>query len=152
MLKPDTNKYKTMHDSVGKVIPCDVCETLIFDNAEQYYTRIPEALLEKLKIFWDLETQTDHPKPTERPDQVLIDKKNITCLVDVVVPTDQREKKTKPKKWPNIIIISERWIGCGSLGQRLYVDEVVPLELSLEIWKWDWGKWRSKEASKPFLL
>ena len=59
----------------------------------------PESVLENedYKILWDLSIQTDHVIEAQRPDLVVVDKKEIICkIIDFAVRRDSRiEEKEK---------------------------------------------------------
>ena len=48
--------------------------------------------------MWDFSIQTDHVIEAQRPDLVLVDKKERTCkIIDFAVPGDSRIAKEKDK-------------------------------------------------------
>ena len=94
-------EYKTRHDYVGKVIPCELCKKLKFDHKNQWYMHNSETVLENetYEFLWDFEIQTDHLISTRRPDPVIINKKKRTCqivdfavLADLIVKLKENEK------------------------------------------------------------
>ena len=69
-------KYKTIHDWVGKVIHEEMCKKLKFDPTNKWHIYNPESVLEDEmdKIPWDFEIQTGHLISARQPDQVIIKK------------------------------------------------------------------------------
>ena len=57
-------------------------------------------------IFWDFSTQTDHIIEAQRPDFVVVDKKERICkIIDFAVPGDSRiaeKEKDKIEKYQDL--------------------------------------------------
>ena len=62
-------EYKTRHDLVGKVIPCEMCKKLKFDHTNKWYMHNPASVL------WDFDIQMDNLILATRPDLIIINKK-----------------------------------------------------------------------------
>ena len=69
-------EYKTIHDSVGKVIHLKMCTELKFDHKNKWYMHKFSVLENETPTFWgDYETQTDHQISAKQPDLVIVMKK-----------------------------------------------------------------------------
>ena len=77
MQQISTEKYKTRHNWVGKVIHWELCKKLNFDHTNKWYMHNQESLLENKthKLFCDFEIQTDHQISARRLDHIIINKK-----------------------------------------------------------------------------
>ena len=86
---------------MGKIIHWELCKRLEFDNTTKWYVHKQESFQENdtLKTIWDFELDTDQLIPGRRPDQILINKKKITChWVDFAVPADRKMKIEESEK------------------------------------------------------
>ena len=64
-----------------------------FEAGDKCYEHEPKSVLENedYKILWDFSIQTDHVIEAQRPDLVVVDKKEIICkIIDFAVPGDSR--------------------------------------------------------------
>ena len=105
------NQYKNWrHDKVAQIIHWYLCKLHDLDHNEKWYEHKPEVVQENnsVKLLWDMRIQTDKVLEYTRPDIVLLDKINASCLIiDVACPFDTRvpdkevEKITKYQdlKW-----------------------------------------------------
>ena len=94
--KQAQKECKTWNGWVRKLLHGDFDKRLKLDHADKWYIHRLESVLgnETHKIFWDFETQTDHPIADRKPDLEIINKKNKrTChLVDFVILENKRVK------------------------------------------------------------
>jgi len=85
------NEYKNRHDRVGQYIHWNVCQHYAIESTEKWYEHKPLPVIDspKVTILWDFPIRTDRTIQANRPDIVIKDKKEKTCLmIDMSVPTD----------------------------------------------------------------
>ena len=96
-------EYKRRHDNLGKIVHWKLARKCNFEAGDKWYEHEPESVLENedYKILWDFSIQTDHVIEAQRPDLVVVDKKERSCkIIDFAVPGDSRiEEKKKDKTW-----------------------------------------------------
>ena len=69
---------------------------------------------EGVKRLWDMNIQCDNVIEARRPDIVITDKKEKSCIiVDIAVPADGRVHERKGKRWRNNRICGGKLEGCG---------------------------------------
>ena len=94
-------EYKRRHNNLGKIVHWELARICYFEAGDKCYEREQESVLESedYKILWDFSIQTDHVIEAQRPDLVLVDKKERICkIIDFPVPGDSRiEEKEKDK-------------------------------------------------------
>ena len=94
-------EYKRGHDNVGKIVHWKLASKCNFEAGDKWYEHEPESGLENedYKILWDFSIQTNHVIEAQRPDLVVVDKKERSCkIIDFGVPGDIRiEEKEKDK-------------------------------------------------------
>lgn len=86
-------EYRKRHDGVAKALHWDLCRAYGLEHAGKWYEHKPEPVIENqdVKILWDFTIQTDKKISHNRPDIVLIDKRNSKCqIIDVACPGDKR--------------------------------------------------------------
>ena len=85
---------KRRHDNLGKVVHWKLARKCNFLEAgDKWYEHEPKNVLENIdyKIFWDFNIQTDHVIEAQRPDLVVVDKKERSCkIIDFAFPGDSR--------------------------------------------------------------
>ena len=99
------NDYKkTRHDKVAAILHWQMCKKYGFPASAKAYEHFivkENAVLENenVKLLWDFSIQTERKIDHNKPDLVLLDKKEKTCfIIDVACPFDTRvEKKGKEK-------------------------------------------------------
>ena len=99
------NDYKkARHDKVAAILHWQMCQKYGFPTAAKSYEHFVDKEMsvlenEKVKLLWDFSIQTEIKIDHNKPDIVLLDKKEKTCYVnDVACPFDTRvEKKEKEK-------------------------------------------------------
>ena len=86
---------------MGKIVHWKLARKCNFEAGDKWCEHKPESVLENedYKILWDFSIQTDHVIEAQRPDLVVVDKKERICkIIDFVVPGDSRiEEKEKYK-------------------------------------------------------
>ena len=91
---------KRRHDKLGKIVHWKLARKCNFEAGDEWYEHEPESVFENedYKIFWDFNIQTDHVIEAQRPDLVVVDKKERSCkIIDFAVPGDSRIEKEKDK-------------------------------------------------------
>ena len=70
-------EYKARHDSVGKVIPWEMCKKLKFDHVNKWYIHNPAPVIENdtHKLLGEFDIQTDHLISARRQDFIIINQK-----------------------------------------------------------------------------
>ena len=121
-------EYKRRHDNLGKVVHWKLARKCNFEAGDKWYEHEPESVLENkdYKILWDFSIQTDHIIEGQRPDLIVVDKKERICkIIDFPVPGDSRtEEKEKYK--------IEKYQGLGRELQKIWNVKVkiMPLVVS----------------------
>ena len=97
-----SQEYKRRHDNLGKIAHWKVARKCNFEAGDKWHEQEPESVLENedYKILQDFSIQTDHVIEVQRPNLVVVDKKDRSCkIIDFVVPGDSRiEEKEKERK------------------------------------------------------
>ena len=92
---------KRKYDNLGKIVYWKLARKYNFEAGNKWYEHKRESVLENenYKILWDFSIQTDHVIEAQRPDLVLVDKKERICkIIDFTVSGDSRiEEKEKYK-------------------------------------------------------
>ena len=130
MQQINTEKEKTRHGWIGKVIHLELCKKLKFDHSNKWYMHNPTSVLqnETHKLLWDFDTQTDHLKSTRRPDLIIIknnnnnnnNKKRICNIGDFAVPADHRIKLKEIEKKNKYLDLARELKNSGTWKWRLY--------------------------------
>ena len=91
-------EYKRTHDNLGKKVHLKLARKCNFEATDKRYEHEPESVLENedYKILWDFSIQTDHVIEAQRPDLVVVDKKERSCkIIDFAVPGDSSRIEEK---------------------------------------------------------
>ena len=94
-------EYKRRHDNVARKIHWELCVKHGFDCKEKWYEHEPEGAIENenVKILWDINIQCDNVIEARRPDIVIVEKKEKSCLIiDIAVPGDVRVYEKEQEK------------------------------------------------------
>ena len=86
-------EYKRRHDNVARIVHWELCEKFSLDRAERWYEHQPEGVVEndEVKLLWDFKIQCDRDIEHHKPDIVVVNKQEKSCLIiDIAVPGDQR--------------------------------------------------------------
>ena len=89
-------EYKIRHDKVAQALYWELCRKNDLQHEKNRYEHNPQSVVEndKCKILWDFTIQTDHYITARRPDIVVVNKNDKTCLlIDVACPGDKRVKE-----------------------------------------------------------
>ena len=94
-------QYRKRHDNVAKRVHWELCKKYKMECSEKWYRHVPPEIIEneEVKILWDRTIQTARTVEHNRPDIILIEKKeNKWSLIDVAVPCDFNIVKTEEWK------------------------------------------------------
>jgi len=105
---PDLAKtdYTHRHNKAAAHMHWKVCKEFGIEMKERWYVHEPKAVTknDRVTIRWDMPFHSDRTKVANRPDIVLKNKKDKTCLlIDMTIPLDTNtsvkttEKLTKYK-------------------------------------------------------
>ena len=143
-------EYLRRHNRIAQYIHWHVCKVYHFQVSNRWYDHKTPAVMENnmAVVMWDFPIQTDRTIKANRPDIIIKDKDNKTCLmIDVSVPADVNTSLKiyeKLSKYKDLEIEIERsWklkaktvpIVIGALGTvnkntEKYLDEV-PGDISI---------------------
>ena len=72
-------EYKRRHDKLGKIVHWKLARKCNFETGDKWYEHEPESVLqnEDYKILWDFSIQTDHVIEAQKPDLVVVDKREV---------------------------------------------------------------------------
>ena len=85
-------EYLQQHDRVAKFIHWTPCKYYVIPNTEKWYEHTPEPVVEgkNVTILWDFTVQTDRKIEGNRPDIIIKNHEERTCIMmDVALPSDQ---------------------------------------------------------------
>ena len=83
--KLEQREYKRRHNTVAKLVHWKLCEKYNLERKEKWY--------------WDINIQCDDVMEARRPDLILVDKKEKSCvIIDVAVPGDCRIRQKEIEK------------------------------------------------------
>lgn len=111
-----SSEYTHRHNKVGSYIHWTMCRHLGAPVSAKYYEHQPDRVvnIEDVSIMWDVPIITDRTILANRPDIVLHNKKDRTCLlIDIAVPEDSNimvKEAEKLSKYKDLEIeISRMW-------------------------------------------
>ena len=90
-------EYLHRHDKPASYLHWNICKELNINVEEKWYEHDPHTATERdnITILWDMPIQTDRELKFNRPDIVIKDKQEKSCLlIDMFIPT---EKNTSVK-------------------------------------------------------
>lgn len=85
-------EYIHRHDKIAAFIHWKICRHFNIETSDKWYKHTPNTVTEKddVSILWDMPIITDREIQANRPDIIIKDRNNNTCiLVDVSVPSDR---------------------------------------------------------------
>ena len=85
-------EYKRRHDNVANMVHYKLCEKYGLES-ERWYEHEPESVVENdgVRLLWDVNIQCDHIIEARRPDIVVINKQEKSCLIiDIAILGDIR--------------------------------------------------------------
>jgi uncharacterized protein YcsI (UPF0317 family) len=86
------NEYLMRHDKVGAHLHYSVWKALGIEMTDKWYTHAPKQVYEHedVRVFWNQGVHTDRKVTANKPDIVIKNKKEKTCiLIDVAIPGDR---------------------------------------------------------------
>lgn len=86
------SEYVRRHDRVGQYLHWGICKHYGIDTHRNWYEHHPQPVTESqhVTILWDFSVNTDRTIQANRPDIIIKDHKNKTCLlIDMSVPSDK---------------------------------------------------------------
>ena len=109
-------EYTHRHDRVGQYLHWKICQHYGAPHAKTWYEHKPQPVVEtkNATILWDFSINTDRTIKANRPDIVVKDHKEETCLlIDMSVPTDKnisaKEFDKKAKYFDLKLEIEKSW-------------------------------------------
>ena len=84
-------EYIERHNKVAQYVHWKLCKHYQLEASDQWYEHQTPPVIEneKITILWDFPIQTDRTIKANRPDIVIKDKTNKTCLLlDISIPSD----------------------------------------------------------------
>jgi hypothetical protein len=110
------NEYIIRHNKVCTHLHYSICKKLRIETTENWYSHIPKPVTEHddITILWNQGIQTDKEVLANRPDIIIKNKEDKTCLlIDVAIPSDknviQKEAEKKLKYKSLSIEIQRMW-------------------------------------------
>ena len=130
------------HNNVVRYIHHKIASpfSLLQDTSVAWYSHEPFPVIENdvIKVLWDFDIQTDKHVTSNRPDIVIVDKKEKSLkLIDVPIPNDVNivsKRIEKIESYANLSIeLKELWgiktmetmpvvIGCTGTVDKTFVD------------------------------
>jgi len=98
-------QYIKRHDRVCAQLNFNICkETAVQLKKKHWYEHEPKSVETsqggKVTIWWNLQVQTDRPIPNNKPDIIISDNENGTCmLIDAAISGDRNVMKKKPRRF-----------------------------------------------------
>ena len=86
------NEYKNRHNRLGQYLHWKICKHFSIGTQGNWYEHHPEPVTEgkDTVVLWDFPIHTDRTIQANRPDIVIKDKTNNTCLfIDMSIPSDR---------------------------------------------------------------
>jgi hypothetical protein len=103
-----------IHDKVCTHLHYSICKKLGTETAENWYSHVPKPVTEheNVTVLWNQGIQTDREVLANRPDIIIKNKKDKTCLlIDVSIPSDKniiQKEDEKKLKYKNLSIEFQR--------------------------------------------
>jgi hypothetical protein len=93
------NEYIIRHDKVCTHLHYSICTKVGTETAENWYSSKPVTEHEDVTVLWNQGIQTDREVLENRPDIIIKNKKDKTCLlIDVAIPSDKTVIQKKMKR------------------------------------------------------
>lgn len=126
------NAYLSRHNAVAKIIHQQLGQKVkLLNNPPPYYKYNPTPVLESAEalLYWDRPILTDRTIDFNRPDIILIDKKNdVGTIIDIAVPLRQNLSRTeshKIAKYENLAVeLKHLW--------KLKQVKIIPIVISTD--------------------
>ena len=85
-------EYLHRHVKAASYLHWNICKELNINVEEKWYEHELQTVTERdnITILWDMPIQTDHEIKANRPDIVIKDKQEKSCLlIDMSIPTEK---------------------------------------------------------------
>ena len=95
------HQYKQRHNQVAKRVHWALCQKYKITTVKQWWKHAPEGVTEtdKAKLLWDFSIRTDNHIQANKPDIVVVDKEEKSCLIiDIACPLDRNIKEKEQEK------------------------------------------------------
>jgi hypothetical protein len=109
-------EYIQRHDRAAKYIHWKICQHFKLPTADKWYEHQPLTVAEnnKVTVLWDMPVNTDREIKANRPDIIIKNKEEKTCLmIDMTVPSERNvtiKELEKLSKYKDLEIeISRMW-------------------------------------------
>jgi hypothetical protein len=118
------NEYVIRHDKVCTHLHYSICKILGIETTENWYFHIPKPVCqhEDITVLWNQGVQTDGEVLANRPDIIIKNMKDKTCLLtDVAIPSDRnviQKESEKKLKYKNLSIEIQRMWNMKFLSYR----------------------------------
>jgi len=89
------------HDKVCAHLHYSICKALGIETTDKWYTHMPKPVHEEgyVTVLWNQAVHTDRKFTVSRPDIIIKNKKEKTCiLIDVAIPADRNVGKKEAEK------------------------------------------------------
>ena len=109
-------EYLYRHDKAASYLHWNICKELNINVEEKWYEHEPQTVTERdnITILWDMPIQTDREIKANRPDIVIKDKQEKSCLlIDMSIPTEKNTSVRLLKSCQNIKTSKSRLSECG---------------------------------------
>jgi hypothetical protein len=95
------NEYLMRHDIVCAHLHYSICRALGIETTDKWYTNTPTPVCEHedVTVLWNQRVHTDREVTANRPDIIMENKKEKTCiLIDVAIPADRNVMQKEGEK------------------------------------------------------
>jgi hypothetical protein len=97
-------QYVKRHDKVSAQIHCNMCKELgVQLDKKHWYKRVPKSVITtqggKVTILWNQQVHTDRTIPSSKPDIIIQDNEEGTCmLIDITILGNRNVIKIEAEK------------------------------------------------------
>ena len=95
------NEYIQRHNKAAAYIHWNICQHFQIPTTTKWYEHAPETVIENedVSILWDMPVHTDKEIKANRPDIIVKNKKEKTCLlIDMTCPSDKNVSTKEVEK------------------------------------------------------
>jgi hypothetical protein len=91
------------HDNIGVQLHYSICKALGIEMTDKWYTHThtpkPVCEHEDMTVLWNQGVRTDREVTANKPDTVIKNKKEKTCImIDVAIPADRNVTQKEAEK------------------------------------------------------
>ena len=94
--------YLDRHNKVAAILHWNMCKEFDIKTTDKWYLHNPDPVANAphITIIWDTQVQTDRKITANKPDIILKDEANKTCLIiDVAIPSDYNVTQKEAEKY-----------------------------------------------------